>query len=84
MREGQQFGAGTPIAETVINVAPKAGQTIRLRANLRDVDDFLNPDDDIGNETVLNPFDTGWRKESTVTLTGDSARVRIVFSLSPI
>ncbi len=84
VREGQQFGAGTPIAETVINVAPKAGQTIRLRANLRDVDDFLNPDDDIGNETVLNAFETGWRKESTVTLTGDSARVRIVFSLSPI
>ncbi|MEO7094613.1 MAG: thiol-activated cytolysin family protein, partial [Polyangiales bacterium] len=84
VREGQQFGAGQPIAETVINVAPKSGQTIRLRANLRDVDDFLNPDDDLGNETVLNPFDTGWRKESTVTLTGDSARVRVVFSLSPI
>ncbi len=84
VREGQQYGAGQPLAETVINVAPKAGQVIRLRANLRDVDDFLNPDDDIGNEVVLNPFETGWRKESTVMLTGDGARVRVVFSLSPI
>lgn len=84
VREGQQFGSGALLAEAVINVAPKAGQTIRLRANLRDVDDFLNPDDDLGNETVLNPFETGWRKESTVTLTGDGSRVRVVFSLSPI
>jgi len=84
VREGQQFGAGQPLAEAVINVAPKSGQTIRLHANLRDVDDFLNADDDLGNETVSNPFDTGWRKESTVILTGDGSRVRVVFSLSPI
>jgi thiol-activated cytolysin len=84
VREGQQFGQGQPLAEAVIDVAPKAGQTIRLRANLRDVDDFLNPDDDLGNESVNNLFETGWRKESTVTLTGDSARIRVVFSLTPI
>lgn len=84
VREGQQFGAGAPLAEAVIDVAPRAGQTIRLHANLRDVDDFLNPDDDLGNELVSNPFETGWRKEATVTLTGDSARIRVVFSLSPI
>jgi thiol-activated cytolysin len=84
IHEGQQFGAGQPLAETVINVAPSAGQTIRLHAHLYDVDGFLNPDDDIGNEVVSDPFETGWRKDSTVTLTGDSARVRVVFSLSPI
>ncbi|MBA3456514.1 MAG: thiol-activated cytolysin family protein [Deltaproteobacteria bacterium] len=84
IREGQQFGAGAPIAEAVINVSPKAGQTIRLRADMRDQDGFLNGDDDIGNETVVNPFETGWRKESTVTLTGSGSRVRVVFSMSPI
>ena len=83
IRQGEQFGAGTPIAEAVINVSPKAGETIRLRADMKDEDTFT-PDDSIGNETVLNPFETGWRKESTVTLTGDGARVRVVFSMSPI
>lgn len=84
IREGQQFGAGQPIAEAVINVSPKVGETIRLRGDLDEVDDFLNGDDDLGNEAVANPFETGWRKESTVTLTGSGARVRLVFSLSPI
>ena len=84
IRQGNVFGAGAPIAETVIDVSPRAGQVIRLRANLRDVDDFLNPDDDIGNETVLNPFETGWRKDVTVILTGSSARVRVNVSLAPI
>ncbi len=83
IRQGEQFGAGAPIAEAVISVVPKAGQNIRLRANLTDHDGFF-PDDSIGNETVSNAFETGWRKESTVTLTGDGARVRVVFSLSPI
>ena len=84
VREGQQFGAGQPLAETVVSVSPKAGETIRLRADMDDVDDFLNPDDEIGNETTSNPFETGWRKESTVILTGSGARVRVVFSLQPI
>ena len=83
IRQGEQFGAGAPLAEAVISVVPKAGQSIRLRANLTDEDGIL-PDDSIGNETVSNAFETGWRKESTVTLTGDGARVRVVFSLSPI
>ncbi len=83
IREGQQFGAGQPIAEAVINVAPTAGSTIRLRADMKDADDF-NGDDTIGNEAVINPFETGWRKEATINLTGDGARVRIVMNLSPI
>lgn len=84
IREGNMFGMGQPIAEAVINVSPKAGQVIRLRADMKDADDFLNPDDKIGNETSTNPFETGWRKESTITLTGDGARVRVVFGLTPI
>lgn len=82
IREGQAFGTGTPIAETVIDVSPKVGQAINLHANLTE-DDLLF-DDSLGNEAVSNPFETGWRKESTITLTGSSARVRVVFSMTPI
>jgi thiol-activated cytolysin len=82
IREGQQFGQGTPLAETIIDVSPKSGETIRLRGDLRENDPFI--DDSLGNETVINPFETGWRKDVTMTFTGSSARVRVTFALSPI
>jgi hypothetical protein len=83
VHEGQQYGQGTPIAETVIDVTPGAGNAIKLHAHLIDQDTF-SPDDDLGNEVTIDPFETGWRKDSTVTLTGDSAVVRVNFSLTPI
>ncbi|HLL21072.1 MAG TPA: hypothetical protein VK427_03025, partial [Kofleriaceae bacterium] len=82
IREGQQFGTGGALAETVISVSPRAGESIRLRGDLRESD--LLRDDSLGNETQSNPFETGWRKESTMILTGAGARVKISFSLSPI
>jgi len=83
IHEGALFGGDTPIAETVIDVSPRTGQAIRLHANLTDQDD-LSGDDNIGNDTMVNPFETGWRKDVTMTLTGDGARVRVNFSLAPI
>jgi thiol-activated cytolysin len=83
IHEGSVFGGGTPIAETVIDVSPKAGQAIKLHAKLTDQDD-LSGDDDIGDDTSVNLFETGWRKDVTMTLTGSGARVRVTFSLSPI
>ena len=83
VHEGQQFGGPSPIAEAVINVTPRAGQTIKLRAKLTDQDTVFG-DDALGDEIVLNPFETGWRKDATVTLTGSGARVRVNFSLAPI
>ena len=80
IREGAPFG--TPISETIIDVAPKSGEQIRLRGHLTDYDPFA--DDEIGNEIVLNPFETGWRKEVSMVMTGSDSRVRINFSLSPI
>jgi thiol-activated cytolysin len=80
--EGSIFGGGTPIAESVINVSPRAGQAIKLRVKLSESD--LVGDDSIGDEVVINPFETGWRKDVTVTLTGSGARVRAVFGLEPI
>ena len=81
IREGSIFG--TPIAETIIDVAPKAGEQIRLRGQLTDFDP-VGGDDQIGNDIVLNPFETGWRKDVSMIMTGSDARVRVNFSLSPI
>jgi hypothetical protein len=81
IREGSMFGPA--IAEGILNVVPQAGQSLVFRANLRDEDDF-SPDDDICGDAVAAPFESGWRRDVTVTCTGDDARVRLVFSLSPI
>ena len=81
IHQGSQFGQ--PISQAVINVSPQAGQSIKLHAHLYDQDTF-SPDDDMGNEVSINPFETGWRKDVTVNLTGDSARIRVVFSIAPI
>jgi thiol-activated cytolysin len=82
IHEGSVFGGSTPLAETVIDVAPRAGQAIRLHLDL--TDDDVAGDDNIGYETDDVLFETGWRKDVTVTLTGRGSRVRITFSLSPI
>ncbi len=83
VHEGEQFGGSAPIAETVIDVAPHTGNSIKLFANLTDYDP-TSPDDNIGNDVSINPFDAGWRKDVTMTLTGDGSRVRVTFSLAPI
>jgi thiol-activated cytolysin len=83
IREGTQFGsAGSPIGEAIIDVAPRGGEVIRLRGDLKESDTFFN--DNLGNETVLNPFETGWRKDVSMMFTGSGARVRVDFSLAPI
>jgi len=82
IHQGSLLGGDTPIAEAVIDVSPQAGQSIQLRASL--IDDDPIGDDSIGDETSTNPFETGWRKDVTLTLTGDDARVRVTFSMTPI
>jgi thiol-activated cytolysin len=83
IHEGSVFGTGAPLAEAVIDVSPRPGQAIRLHARLDD-DDTLSSDDNIGDDVLVNPFETGWRKDVTMTLTGSGARVRVNFSLAPI
>ncbi|MCX5742027.1 MAG: thiol-activated cytolysin family protein, partial [Proteobacteria bacterium] len=75
IHEGAVFGAGAPLSEVVIDVAPHAGATIKLHSSLMDEDLFS--DDSLGNETSTNPFETGWRKDVVVTMTGSGARVRV-------
>jgi thiol-activated cytolysin len=81
IREGSMFGQ--PISESILDVVPQNGQKLILRANLTDEDDF-SANDTICSDSVEVPFESGWRKDVTVTCTGDDARVRIVFSLAPI
>jgi thiol-activated cytolysin len=82
--EGKSIGSNTqPLGEVVIDVKPQAGEAIRLNANLTDQDDVFG-NDALGNETVSASFDTGWRKDVTVLLTGSDARVRVNLTISPI
>jgi thiol-activated cytolysin len=83
IHQGSIFGGSPPVAETVIEVEPRAGQAIRLHANLTDFDP-TSSNDNIGNDVMINLFENGWRKDVTMTLTGDGAQVRINFSLTPI
>jgi hypothetical protein len=82
--EGKAFGsAAQPISEGVIEVKPQAGQAIKLRANLIDYDPLFG-DDSSGDETIAAPFETGWRKDLSIVLTGSGSRVRVTFQLAPI
>jgi hypothetical protein len=84
IHEGQVFPVGQPeISESILSVVPQAGATIELHADLWDSDGIL-PDDHMGNEVVIAPFETGWRKDVTVFLTGNSAKINITFELQPI
>jgi hypothetical protein len=80
--KGQTFGAPV-ISQAVISVAPKAGQSITLHAHLKD-QDGLSGDDDLGDEVSINPFETGWRKDVTITLTSGNGVLKVNLSLAPI
>ena len=68
--------------EVVMGEFERLTTVIKLRGDLTEHD--LLFDDGLGNETVLNPLETGWRKDVTLTFTGSSARVRANFTLTPI
>ena len=84
IRQGEAWPNGSFIAEQIVDVTPQAGHAIRLRANLVDRDGVLNPDDTIGDELVSAPFELGWRRDVTLLLTGDDARVSVTFGLQPL
>jgi thiol-activated cytolysin len=80
---GAVFPQGSNLAEAVIDVSPKAGATISFHANLTDYNRIFS-DDSLGNEVQVNPFETGWRKEASVVLTGSGSQVKLTYSLQPI
>ncbi len=84
IKQGASYGGQSgPLAEAVISVRPQSGESIKLRANLTDYDPFFG-DDALGDETVSAAFETGWRKDVSVLLTGSGSRLRVNLSLSPI
>ena len=84
IKEGGSIGStAMPLGEAVIEVKPQPGESLRLRANLTDQDDFFG-NDPLGDETVSAAYETGWRKDVTVLLTGSNARIRVNLSLAPI
>ena len=78
---GQEFG--NPVADAIVDVIPSPGNSITLQGHLYS-HRFLLSDYDLGNEQVVLPFEAGWRKQSTVTLTGSGYVVKLNFSLEPI
>jgi thiol-activated cytolysin len=84
INQGAMYGStAAPLGEAVIEVNPSPGNAIKLRAHLVDKDPYFG-DDDLGTEEVKAAFETGWRKDVTVNLTGSGSKVRVNFSLSPI
>ena len=81
--EGQTWPQGQFISEAVIEVRPQGGSNIKLSADLWDYDP-VSANDHLGAEVVLAPFEVGWRRDLTVILTGDQARVLVTFGLQPI
>jgi thiol-activated cytolysin len=82
--QGKSWPTTGNIAEFVLEVTPEAGQTIVLNANLTDKDGFLDPDDHLGNENVSVSFETGWRRDIPILLTGAGSKVRVHLNLQPI
>ena len=83
IHEGSQLTAQGGLSSAVIDVSPTSGSTIKLNAHLYDYDP-LSSNDDLGNDITIDPFETGWRKGSTVLLTGSGSQVRVNFTLAPI
>ena len=74
--------ADTFLSEAIIDVNPSAGNAITLGAHLLD-DDGVG-DDDLGTENIPAPYETGWRREVKVRLTGAGASVIATIELQPI
>jgi hypothetical protein len=82
--QGASYGSKeSPIAETVLEVTPQPGNSIRMRAHLIDKDPLFG-DDDLGDENVSAAFETGWRRDTTVLLTGSGSKIKVNFTLEPI
>jgi thiol-activated cytolysin len=82
--QGQAWPAGGGVvSEQLLHVEPKPGAGIVLGVDLTDSDGIF-PDDPLGVQTAFAPFETGWRREVQVLLTGDDGRVVITFELRPV
>jgi thiol-activated cytolysin len=81
--EGQSWPQDGSVAEVVVHVEPRAGSILQLGALLHDRDELLG-DELLGDESTESPFETGWRKDVTLHLTGGGSQVAVTLSLAPI
>jgi thiol-activated cytolysin len=81
--QAQSWPQGGAVIEAVVDVEPRAGSAISFDALLHDRDEVLG-DDLLGDERVTVPFETGWRREVPVFLTGSGSQVVVTVALSPI
>jgi hypothetical protein len=80
---GDFFPRQGVLAERVIQVEPKAGQSVSIQVSLRDYNPYL-ADEDLGNERLDFPFELGWKKTQRVMLTGANSRVAVEVTLDPL
>lgn len=83
IREGETWPPAGGIAEAIVDVVPQNGHVISFGADLDDSDGVFS-DDSIGAEVVIAPFETGWRRDVAILLTGDDARVTVRLRIEPI
>ena len=82
--EGETFPQQGTLGEVIVDVVPRGGSSVALRINLLDEDGGLTTDDSIGDELVEVRFETGWRRDVQVYLTGSNARVAVTLHIDPI
>ena len=84
--EGETYPETGPLAEAILDVAPRPGEVIRLAASLVDQDGGLfGTDDTLGEIVIEAPFENGWRRSAVIYLTGGGgARVEVLLDLRPI
>lgn len=83
IQEGSEWPENGTAGEAVVQVAPHEGGAIQLGALLSDRDDVLG-DELLGDESISLPFETGWRRDVVLHLTGGGAQVDIALTLTPI
>ena len=81
--QGQSWPQGGTIVESVVDVEPQPGRVIELGALLQDRDELLG-DELLGDEQVAVPFETGWRRDVSIFLTGGGSQVVVTLTLAPI
>ena len=81
--EGATWPQTGVIAEAVVDVVPQPGHAISFGVDLSDYDPS-SADDWMGYETMDAAFETGWRRDVTLLLTGDDARIEVTLHLEPI
>jgi thiol-activated cytolysin len=83
IKQGQSWPQSGSIVESVVDVEPQAGRVIELGAVLQDRDELLG-DELLGDEAVAVPFETGWRRDVSIFLTGGGSQVVVTLTLAPI